>query len=284
MLLTSPSSVVEILNRYNLRLAKRLGQNFLVDNNVLDKIIAAADLKEDDTVVEIGAGIGILTRALAERVRRVIAIEVDQGLLRVLEEILSPYDNIDIIRADALQIRYKELTPASFKLVANLPYYVATHIIRKLLEDRLPLEYMVITVQKEVAERLAAQPGNKKNGILSLVAQYYAQVHILFGISRNSFFPRPEVRSSLVQLIPRDKPPIETIDEDFFFRIVKASFGKRRKTLRNSLIGSDIEELDRELVEKALIESGIEGGRRAETLSLEEFGVLSDALWRLIHN
>jgi 16S rRNA (adenine1518-N6/adenine1519-N6)-dimethyltransferase len=276
--LTSPRVVQEILARYGLRPNKLLGQNFLVDENILYKIIAAAELGPEDTVLEIGPGIGALTGPLAERARWVIAVEVDKGLIPVLKNNLAAYSNIKIIWGDILKVAPEKLladATASLKVVANLPYYITSPIIMELLTGPLSLERMVVMVQREVARRLAAAPGSKDYGILSVAVQYYTFPELITLVPRTVFYPRPDVDSAVVRLKMRTSPAVPVGDEALFFRIIRGAFGQRRKTLLNSLGGEFGAEYTREELARFLRAGGIEATRRGETLTLEEFAVLA---------
>jgi 16S rRNA (adenine1518-N6/adenine1519-N6)-dimethyltransferase len=249
---------------------KRLGQNFLFDPSILGRIIRAARLSPDDTVVEIGPGTGRMTAMLAECVKKVIAIELDRDLSEKLTEELSGYGNIDVVRGDALTFPYETL--GEFKVVANIPYYITTPILFKLLEYRDRLRSITVTIQKEVAERVAAKPGGKEYGVLSLMIQYYGKPHLEFTIPAGAFRPVPKVDSAVVHIEISGKPSVPVKDEKLFFRVIKTAFSQRRKTLLNSLkpFGGNIKE--------KLILAGIEPGRRPETLSIEEFARLADII------
>jgi 16S rRNA (adenine1518-N6/adenine1519-N6)-dimethyltransferase len=276
--LTSPRVVQEILARYGLRPNKQLGQNFLIDENILHKIIAAAELGPEDTVLEIGPGIGVLTGPLAERAWRVIAVEVDKGLIPVLQNNLAPYSNIKIIWGDILKVAPEELLADAtlpLKVVANLPYYITSPVIMELLTGPLPLERLVVMVQREVARRLAAAPGSKDYGILSVAVQYYTFPELITLVPRTVFYPRPDVDSAVVRLKMRTSPAVPVGDEALFFRIIRGAFGQRRKTLLNSLGGEFGAEYTREELARFLRAGGIEATRRGETLTLEEFAVLA---------
>ena len=247
-----------------------LGQNFLFDPSILSKMIQVARLSPGDTVVEIGPGHGRLTAMLAEQVKRVIAIELDARLYERLREALSAYDNIEVVHSDALQYPYETLD--AFKVVANIPYYITTPIIFKLFEHRNRLSSITVTVQREVARRIAAGPGGKDYGVLSLMVQYYGQPKLEFIVPRGAFRPVPKVDSAVVRIELYEKPPLVVRDERFFFRVIKTAFSQRRKMLLNALkpLSGDIKE--------RLILAGIDPARRAETLSMEEFARLSDEL------
>ena len=274
-IIASPQVTQHILNRFKLRADKKLGQNFLIDENVVHQIVAAAELSEADTVLEVGPGIGTLTQGLAESKARVVAVELDTRLLPVLATTLNGYDNVRVVHGDILKVNIMEEVGApSFKVCANLPYYITTPIIFALLEKRLPMERLVAMVQKEVAERMAAQPGGKEYGALSVAIQYYTEPKIAFIVPPTSFIPAPAVDSAVIVCKRREKPPVEVCDEGLFFRVVKAAFSLRRKMLSNSLKNMGIKS---ERVAKWLELAGGDGKRRAETLSLEDFAKLTNS-------
>lgn len=274
-IIASPQVTQHILNRFKLRADKKLGQNFLIDENVVRQIVAAAELSEADTVLEVGPGIGTLTQGLAESKARVVAVELDTRLLPVLATTLNGYDNVRVVHGDILKVNIMEEVGApSFKVCANLPYYITTPIIFALLEKRLPMERLVAMVQKEVAERMAAQPGGKEYGALSVAIQYYTEPKIAFIVPPTSFIPAPAVDSAVIVCKRREKPPVEVCDEGLFFRVVKAAFSLRRKMLSNSLKNMGIKS---ERVAKWLELAGVDGKRRAETLSLEDFAKLTNS-------
>ncbi|MGE4588960.1 MAG: 16S rRNA (adenine(1518)-N(6)/adenine(1519)-N(6))-dimethyltransferase RsmA [Acidaminococcaceae bacterium] len=268
-----------ILKTFNLRADKRLGQNFLVDEQIVNKIIAAAELDAEDTVLEVGPGIGTLTQALAETGAQVVAVELDRRLLPVLAKTLAGYDNIEIINEDILQLDIRKAVPKeNFKVVANLPYYITTPIIFNLLEQKLPMERLVAMVQKEVAERMVAKPGGKDYGALSVAIQYYTEPEIAFVVPPASFIPPPSVESAVIVCKRRREPPVEIVDEKLFFRVVKAAFSVRRKMLSNALKNMGI---DSEQTTAWLAFADIDGKRRGETLSLEEFAALTNTFERI---
>ena len=274
-IIASPQVTQHILNRFKLRADKKLGQNFLIDENVVHQIVAAAELSEADTVLEVGPGIGTLTQGLAESKARVVGVELDTRLLPVLATTLNGYDNVRVVHGDILKVNIMEEVGApSFKVCANLPYYITTPIIFALLEKRLPMERLVAMVQKEVAERMAAQPGGKEYGALSVAIQYYTEPKIAFIVPPTSFIPAPAVDSAVIVCKRREKPPVEVCDEGLFFRVVKAAFSLRRKMLSNSLKNIGIKS---ERVAKWLELAGVDGKRRAETLSLEDFAKLTNS-------
>ena len=274
-IIASPQVTQHILNRFKLRADKKLGQNFLIDEQVVRQIVAAAELSEADTVLEVGPGIGTLTQGLAESKAQVVAVELDTRLLPVLATTLEGYDNVRVVHGDILKVNImEEVGVPNFKVCANLPYYITTPIIFALLEKRLPMERLVAMVQKEVAERMAAQPGGKDYGALSVAIQYYTEPEIAFIVPPTSFIPAPAVDSAVIVCKRREKPPVEVCDEALFFRVVKAAFSLRRKMLSNSLKNMGIKA---EQVAKWLELAGVDGKRRAETLSLEDFAKLTNS-------
>ena len=274
-IMASPQVTQHILNRFKLRADKKLGQNFLIDENVVHQIVEAAELSEADIVLEVGPGIGTLTQGLAESKAQVVAVELDTRLLPVLATTLEGYDNVRVVHGDILKVNIMEEVGApSFKVCANLPYYITTPIIFALLEKRLPMERLVAMVQKEVAERMAAQPGGKDYGALSVAIQYYTEPEIAFIVPPTSFIPAPAVDSAVIVCKRREKPPVEVCDEALFFRVVKAAFSLRRKMLSNSLKNMGIKA---EQVAKWLELADVDGKRRAETLSLEDFAKLTNS-------
>ena len=273
-IIASPQVTNHILHRFKLRADKKLGQNFLIDENIVRNIVAAAELSDKDTVLEVGPGIGTLTQGLAESGASVVAVELDKRLLRVLDTTLEGYDNVRIVNGDILQVDIMQTVGVDeFKVCANLPYYITTPIIFALLEKRLPMERLVAMVQKEVAERMAAKPGGKDYGALSVAIQYYTEPEIAFIVPPSSFIPAPSVDSAVIVCKRREKPPVEVCDEALFFRVVKAAFSLRRKMLNNSLKNMGIKG---EQVAKWLELAGVDGKRRAETLSLEDFAALTN--------
>ncbi len=276
--LTSPRLVREILQRHKLIPNKRLGQNFLIDKNILDKIIAAVEIKPEDTILEVGPGLGVLTGPLAALAGQVVAVEVDQGLIPPLRENLRAYPNVKIVRGDILKISWAGLVEdinAPLKVVANLPYYITSAVIMSLLTGPLALERLVLMVQREVAQRLIAAPGTRDYGILTAAVGYYTVPEIIAPVPRTVFYPRPAVDSAVVRLKVREYPPVEVGDEELFFRLIRGAFGQRRKTLLNSLQGEFRGEYNREEIAHFLQTAQIEGNRRGETLNLEEFARLA---------
>lgn len=265
-----------ILQRFGIHMSKRLGQNFLIDANIVQGIVDAANVQENDRVLEIGPGIGTLTQALAETGAEVTCVELDKRLPEVLAHTLDAYDNVRVIQGDILKVNIPEIMgDKPFKVVANLPYYITTPIIMALLEKHLPITDIVVMVQKEVAERMAAQPGGKTYGALSVAVQYYTVPEIALYVPPRSFMPPPEVDSVVVSCKVRQIPAVELIDEKMFFRVVKAAFGQRRKTLNNALKSMGV---DKNIIADVLDKAGIEATRRGETLTMEEFGAIANIL------
>lgn len=271
-----------IVKHFNFRFSKGLGQNFLIDQNVLDNIVDSAGLDMDSTAIEIGPGIGTLTQEIAKRCRKVLSIELDDKLIPVLAETLGNYENVKIVHEDALEIDLNELIQnegmTNIKLLANLPYYVTTPIITKIFEERTAIESITVMIQKEVGDRIAAKPGTKDYGSLSLLCQYYSEPVKICEVPPNSFLPEPKVDSIVIKMVLLKQPAVKVNDEKLFFSIIRQSFNMRRKTLLNALkpIGLGEDKL-REAFEKA----GIDPIRRGETLSIHEFGALSDEIGRL---
>lgn len=280
----TPGKTREILSRFQLTAKKSLGQNFLIDLNILGKIVAAAQLDETKGALEIGPGIGALTQQLAKRAGRVVAVEIDRRMLPVLRETLAPYGNAQVLHGDVLKVDLEELFREQFQglsgvsVVANLPYYVTTPIVMKLLEERLPLENIVVMIQKEVAQRMAARPGTKDYGSLSVAVQYYCEPQVVAEVPRTVFIPQPNVDSAVIRLRLRKEPPVKVGDERLYFQVVQASFAQRRKTIANNLLTRFFTRETKPLLEKVLQEAGIDPVRRGETLSLEEFASLAQAL------
>jgi len=278
--LASPGATAEVLRRFGIRPRKRFGQHFLISQRALDRIVEAADLSSGDSVLEIGAGLGTLTTALADRAGHVIAVEVDDGLIPALRVAVSHHPNVRIIVADILQMDVNALfadVSGPRKVVANLPYNVASLLIVKLLETPLGLSRMALTVQREVADRLAASPGTKDYGALSVAVQYRATVEVVDRVPATAFYPPPEVESAIVRIEVRAQPAVVVSDEPRFFAVVRAAFGQRRKTLRNALTGVGIQPAE---AAEACATAGIDPRRRGETLSLHEFAALSERVHR----
>ncbi|MBR4767449.1 MAG: 16S rRNA (adenine(1518)-N(6)/adenine(1519)-N(6))-dimethyltransferase RsmA [Lachnospiraceae bacterium] len=283
MSLIEPKNTIEVLKKYDFTFSKRFGQNFLVDSHVLGKIIAAAELSKDDYVLEIGPGIGTMTEALAEAAGHVYAVEIDETLIPILKETLAGRDNVTVIHGDILKTDVRALSEEKcgrkhLKVVANLPYYITTPIVMKLLEERLPVESIVVMVQKEVAERMNAKPGTKSYGALSLAVQYFAEPYLAANVPQNCFIPRPDVASQVIRLTVRKEPKVAVKDQDQMFRIIRASFNQRRKTLYNGLKNAQDLTFSDEEIREAIRAIGKPETVRGETLSIEEFAALSDAL------
>ena len=282
--LGDPKRTIEILNKYHIVFQKKFGQNFLIDTHVLDKIIAAAGITKDDTVLEIGPGIGTMTQYLCENAGKVIAVEIDRTLVPILEnDTLSEYDNFRIINEDVLKLDLKQLIDDEnggrpIKVAANLPYYITTPIVMKLLEERLPIDNITVMVQKEVAERMQAGPGSKDYGALSLAVQYYADAYIAANVPPNCFMPRPNVGSAVIRLTLHKEPPVKVHDERLMFALIRASFNQRRKTLQNGINNSPELSFSKEAVSAALQKMGLSETVRGESLTLEQFAGLSDLL------
>ena len=274
--IASREATMHILQAFHLHASKRLGQNFLIDAGIVRGIVEAAAIAPGDRVLEIGPGIGTLTQGLAEAGAQVTAVELDKKLPAVLAETLAGYENVRIVPGDILKIDIPQLMGGEpFKVVANLPYYITTPILMALLEQRLPITMLVTMVQKEVAERMTAAPGGKEYGALSVAVQYYTEPAIVLDVPPRSFLPAPEVDSVVIACRVRTQPAVAVKEEALFFRVVRASFGQRRKTLGNALKALGIE---KEKVAQALAAAGIDAGRRVETLSLDEFARLEDFL------
>lgn len=274
----------EVLKKHQFRMQKKYGQNFLIDANILNKIIEAAQITEKDCVLEIGPGIGTMTQYLAEAAGKVIAVEIDRGLIPVLEDTLSSYDNVTVLCQDILKVDLEALSRdnggSPIKVVANLPYYITTPIIMGLFESHMPLASITVMVQSEVAERMRTGPGSKDYGALSLAVQYYARPKIVARVPASCFLPRPNVDSAVVRLTKYEKPPVEAADEAFLFAVIRASFNQRRKTLANGLANAGGITVTRGQVETALEEMGLSKTVRGETLTLEQFAELSNRLLR----
>ena len=276
-----PGNTIEVLQKYHFIFQKKYGQNFLIDTRVLDKIMGAADLTEDDCVLEIGPGIGTMTQYLAERAGEVVAVEIDRNLIPILEETLSAYTNVTLINQDILKMDVKKLARErgkALKVVANLPYYITTPIIMGLFENHVPLKSITVMVQKEVAQRMQAGPGTKDYGALSLAVQYYARPEIVAYVPQNCFIPRPQVGSSVICLEKYDTPPVKVNAEEQFFAIIRASFNQRRKTLVNGLGNAPELGISKERTGEALERMGLPVTVRGEALSLEQFAELSNLL------
>ena len=278
--IASPEVVHYICKRFDIKMSKKLGQNFLIKRGIVDEIVHAAELTPGEPVLEVGPGIGTLTQGLAQSGADVTAIELDRRLLEVLDTTLASYDNVRIIHGDVLKLDVPSImNHKPFKVVANLPYYITTPIIMSLLESKLPIERLVVMVQKEVALRMVAKPGTKDYGALSVAVQYYTEPDIVLDVPPKSFLPAPAVTSSVIRCVLRDKPPVDVIDEKLFFRVVKAGFAQRRKTFANTLKTTG---LSKDRIEELLVKANIDGQRRGETFTLQEFADVANAWASLI--
>lgn len=278
--IASPEVVHYICKRFDIKMSKKLGQNFLIKRGIVDEIVHAAELTPGEPVLEVGPGIGTLTQGLAQSGADVTAIELDRRLLEVLDTTLASYDNVRIIHGDVLKLDVPSImNHKPFKVVANLPYYITTPIIMSLLESKLPIERLVVMVQKEVALRMVAKPGTKDYGALSVAVQYYTEPDIVLDVPPKSFLPAPAVTSSVIRCVLRDKPPVDVIDEKLFFRVVKAGFAQRRKTFSNTMKTTG---LSKDRIEELLAKSNIDGQRRGETFTLQEFADVANAWASLI--
>lgn len=281
--LGNPKNTIEVLNKYHFVFQKKYGQNFLIDTHVLDKIIAAAEITKDDMVLEIGPGIGTMTQYLCENAREVVAVEIDKKLIPILEDTLSEYDNITVINEDILKVDIKKLADEKnggkpIKVVANLPYYITTPIIMGLFESKVPIDNITVMVQKEVADRMGVGPGTKDYGALSLAVQYYATPYIVANVPPNCFMPRPNVGSAVIRLTRHEEVPVDVKDEQLMFRIIRASFNQRRKTLVNGLNNSPEISLPKEVIAEAIEQLGVSQTIRGEALTLEQFATLSNII------
>lgn len=281
--LGNPQNTIEVLQKYRFNFQKKFGQNFLIDTHVLDKIIDASGVTEDDFVLEIGPGIGTMTQYLCERAREVVAVEIDKNLIPILSDTLKNYSNVTVINEDILKLDICKLAEEKnqgkpIKVVANLPYYITTPIIMGLFESHVPIDSITIMVQKEVAERMQEKPGSKEYGALSLAVQYYAKPEIVANVPPNCFMPRPNVGSAVIRLTRHEKPPVEVEDEKLMFRIIRASFNQRRKTLVNGLNNSPEIHLPKEVIQESIVSLGVPENIRGEALSLEQFAELSNEM------
>lgn len=281
--LSNPQRTIEVIKKYEFCFQKKFGQNFLIDGHVLDKIIAGAGVTKDDMVLEIGPGIGTMTQYLAEAAGKVVAVEIDRNLLPILQETLADYDNVKVIHADVLSLDLEKLVQEEnggrpIKVVANLPYYITTPIIMALFEQHVPLANVTVMVQKEVAARMKSGPGSKDYGALSLAVQYYAEPYIVANVPCNCFMPRPNVDSAVIRLTRYEEPPIQVKDEKMLFKIIRASFNQRRKTLQNGLNNSSELNFTKDQIAAAIAEAGFSPSVRGEALTLEQFAKLTDIL------
>ena len=284
--LGNPQKTIEVIQKYEFAFQKKFGQNFLIDTHVLDKIISAAEITKDDLVVEIGPGIGTMTQYLACAAREVVAIEIDKMLIPILQDTLSEYDNVTVINEDVLKVDLNKLAEERnggrpVKVVANLPYYITTPIIMGLFENHVPLHSITIMVQKEVADRMRMGPGTKDYGALSLAVQYYAEPYLVANVPPNCFMPRPNVGSAVIKLTVHENPPVVVRDEQLMFRLIRASFNQRRKTLANGLNNSPELHYSKEQIAEAIERLGTSPSIRGEALTLEEFARLADIFLEL---
>ena len=284
--LGNPQNTIAVLQKYHFNFQKKFGQNFLIDPHVLDKIIGAAGITKDDMVLEIGPGIGTMTQYLSCAARRVVAVEIDKNLIPILEDTLQGFDNVEVINEDVLKLDLAKLAQEKndgkpLKVVANLPYYITTPIIMGLFENQVPVSSITVMVQKEVADRMQAGPGTKDYGALSLAVQYYASPYIAANVPPNCFMPRPKVGSAVICLTRYQKPPIQVEDEKLMFRIIRASFNQRRKTLANGMKNSPELDYTKEQIEGAILSTGQKMNVRGEALTLEEFAQITNYLTAL---
>ena len=282
--LGNPGNTIEVLQKYSFNFQKKFGQNFLIDEHILEKIVDSAELTKEDCVLEIGPGIGTMTQYLAERAGSVIAVEIDKALIPILKDTLSDYDNVTILNEDILKVDIAALVEEKnggrpIKVVANLPYYITTPIVMGLFESHVPLDSITIMVQKEVAERMQVGPGTKDYGALSLAVAFYSKAEVVTIVSPNCFIPKPNVASAVIRLKVHGEPPVTVKDEAFLFQVIHASFRQRRKTLMNGLSNAPELRISKQAVLEALQEMGVSESIRGETFTLEEFGHLSDILW-----
>lgn len=281
--LSNPQVTIQTIKKYEFAFQKKFGQNFLIDDHVITKIINAAEITKDDLVLEIGPGIGTMTQYLAESARKVIAVEIDKNLIPILGETLAEYDNVTVINEDILKLDSNRLVEEEnagkpIKVVANLPYYITTPIIMGLFESHVPLQSITVMVQKEVADRMQVGPGSKDYGALSLAVQYYAKPYIAANVPPNCFIPRPGVGSAVIRLTRYEEPPVTVKDESLMFKLIRASFNQRRKTLQNGIANSPELPYSKAQVEKALEKMGLAANVRGESLTLAEFAKLSDII------
>ena len=285
--LSNPQRTIEVIKKYEFCFQKKFGQNFLIDGHVLDKIIAGAGVTKDDMVLEIGPGIGTMTQYLCENAREVTAVEIDKKLISILEDTLGSYDNVTVINEDILKVDIGKLAEEKnggkpIKVVANLPYYITTPIIMGLFESHVPIDSITVMVQKEVANRMQVGPGTKDYGALSLAVQYYAKPEIVANVPPNCFMPRPKVGSAVIRLTRHEKTPVEVEDEKLMFRIIRASFNQRRKTLVNGLNNAPDIPVSKENIAKAIQELGVSESIRGEALTLEQFAKLSNLMGKYL--
>ena len=282
--LGNPGNTLQVLDKYNFNFRKNFGQNFLIDDHILTKIVDAAEITKEDMVLEIGPGIGTMTQYLCERAKKVVAVEIDNSLIPILQDTLSEYDNVEIINKDILKVDIKKLAEdynegRPIKVVANLPYYITTPIVMGLFESHVPLKSITVMVQKEVAERMQTGPGSKDYGALSLAVAYYSKARVVAVVSPNCFIPRPKVESSVIRMDVHEKSPVEVSDEAFLFSVIRATFNQRRKTLVNALSNAGLPGVTKDRIREALEQMGKPETVRGETFTLEEFATLSNLLY-----
>lgn len=287
--LSNPKETIQVLQKHEFQFKKKFGQNFLIDPHVLDKIVDAAQITKDDFVLEIGPGIGTLTQYLCENARQVLAVEIDDKLIPILKETLQPYDNVEVLHGDILKQDIQQIADTyndgkPIKVVANLPYYITTPIIMELFESHVPLANVTVMVQKEVADRMKAEPGTKDYGALSLAVQYYAKPYIAAFVPPNCFMPRPNVSSAVIRFDCLARVPVEVHNEKLMFRLIRASFNQRRKTLQNGIANSAELSFTKEQAARAIEQAGFDVRIRGEKLGLEEFARLADELERMTEN
>ena len=287
--LSNPKETIQVLQKHEFQFKKKFGQNFLIDPHVLDKIVDAAQITKDDFVLEIGPGIGTLTQYLCENARQVLAVEIDDKLIPILKETLQPYDNVEVLHGDILKQDIQQIADTyndgkPIKVGANLPYYITTPIIMELFESHVPLANVTVMVQKEVADRMKAEPGTKDYGALSLAVQYYAKPYIAAFVPPNCFMPRPNVGSAVIRLDCLARVPVEVHNEKLMFRLIRASFNQRRKTLQNGIANSAELSFTKEQAARAIEQTGFDVRIRGEKLGLEEFARLADELERMTEN
>lgn len=283
-ILGNPKNTIEVLQKYNFNFQKKFGQNFLIDSNILEEIIDAAGVTEDDMVLEIGPGIGTMTQYLCERARQVVAVEIDTNLIPILADTLKDYDNVEVINQDILKVDINELAEKynngrPIKVVANLPYYITTPIIMGLFESHVPIDSITIMVQKEVADRMKVGPGTKDYGALSLAVQYYARPEIVVNVPPSCFMPQPKVGSAVIRLVRHENPPVDVKSEKLMFQIIRGSFNQRRKTLANGLNNFGGINLSKEEIQESIRELGEAENIRGEALTLEQFADLSNIIY-----
>lgn len=281
--LSNPKETIQVLQKHEFQFKKKFGQNFLIDPHVLDKIVDAAQITKDDFVLEIGPGIGTLTQYLCENARQVLAVEIDDKLIPILKETLQPYENVEVLHGDILKQDIQQIADTyndgkPIKVVANLPYYITTPIIMELFESHVPLANVTVMVQKEVADRMQVGPGTKEYGALSLAVQYYAKPEIVAIVPPNCFMPRPNVGSAVIRLTRHKEVPVQVNDEKLMFKIIRASFNQRRKTLANGLNNAPDIHLSKEVIQESIEELGVPVTIRGEALTLQQFAQLSNII------